>query len=130
MKSSVFKSTGEKNRDFIIVNIIVHVFAITHALVCFILRSNGVDDGIFLTILTLLMIIILINFFNGTIDVFVSLSLLSLLAGFYIGTKGADVIAILIPENEVITHVLATFAVTEILGWMVFFILRKRLVRK
>jgi hypothetical protein len=76
------------------------------------------------------MIIILINFFNGTIDVFVSLSLLSLLAGFYIGTKGADVIAILIPENEVITHVLATLAVTEILGWMVFFILRKRLVRK
>ena len=73
MKPSVFKSTGEKNRDLKIVNIIVHLFAITHALVCFILLSYGIDDGIFLTILTLLMIIILINFFNGTTDVFVSL---------------------------------------------------------
>ena len=130
MKPSIFKSTGEKRRDFKIVNVIIHLFAITHALVCFLLRSNGVDDGIFLTVLTLLMIIILINFFNGTTDVFVSLSLLSLLAGFYIGTKGADLIAFLIPDNEVITHVLATFTVTEVLGWMVFFILRKRLTRK
>ncbi len=130
MKSSVFKSSGDKSSDLIFVNLVVHLFAATHALVCMYLRLKGIDDGIFLTILTLLMIILLINFFNGTTDVFVSLSLLSLLAGFYLGTKGADLFALAFPNSPVLTHVLATIAVTEVLGWMVFFILRKRLIKR
>ncbi|GAB1375166.1 hypothetical protein MASR1M46_20640 [Bacteroidales bacterium] len=128
MKSSILKSNGDKRRDILFVHLTIHLFALIHSFLCFILRLNNIDDGIFLTILTLLMILTLINFFNGTTDVFVSLSLLSLLAGFYLGTKGADLIGLIIPNSQILTHVLATFLVTEFLGWLVFFVLRKRII--
>lgn len=130
MKPSIFKTNGDTKRVLQFVNVTIHLFALVHALLCFILRSYNIDDGIFLTILTLLMIITLINYFNGTTDIFVSLSLLSLLAGFYLGTKGAGLLEYILPNNQILTHVLATFLVTELLGWMVFFVLRKRLLKK
>jgi hypothetical protein len=130
MKTSVFKTNGEKGRDLQFVNFTVHLFAFIHATVCFLLRYYNLDDGLFLTILTLAMIILLINFFNGTTDVFLSLSLLSILAGFYLGTKGADLISLVIPDFPILTHVFATIIVTEFLGWMVYFILRKGLKKR
>ena len=126
MKTSVFKTNGNVKRDLRFLYITINLFAFIHAAVCFILLSLNLDDGLFLTILTIAMIVILIYFFNGTTDVFLSLSLLSILAGFYMGTKGADLIYILLPGYSILTHVIATIVVTEILGWSVYFILRKR----
>ncbi len=125
MKTSVFRTNGDKKRDIKIVNILIHFFALVHATACYILLTNSLPDGLFLTILTIIMIILLINFFNGTTEVFVSLSLLACLAGFYLGTKGALLIGYFI-NNTIFTHVIATALVTEIVGWLVFLILYKK----
>lgn len=127
MKTSVFKTNGDVKRDLRFLNITISLFALIHALVCYVLRSMSIDDGLFLTILTIGMIVILINFFNGTVDVFLSLSLLSILAGFYLGTKGADLVYLVLPDFPILTHVIATIMVTVFLGWAVYFILRKRI---
>lgn len=130
MNFSVFKTSGVIKKDLIFVNFLIHSFAVVHALVCFLLRSAGINDGLSLTILTILMIVLLINYFNGTTDVFLSLSLLSCLAGFYLGTKGAILLGKFLPDNLLLTHMIATFLITEILGWLVYFILRRRSKRK
>lgn len=126
IKHIISKSEGDKKKDFIYVNSIIHGFAIVHAAACFSLLSAGLSDGLILTVLTIIMIVLLINYFNGTTDVFLSLSVLSCLAGFYLGTAGAKLIDEVI-GNNVLTHVIATVLVTEILGWLVFLILRKRM---
>lgn len=130
MDLTFFKTSGVLKKDLVFVNFLIHFFAIIHALVCFLLRFYGYDDGLVLTILTISMIVILINYFSGATDVFLSLSLLSCLAGFYLGTKGATLLGILLPNNPLLTHVIATFLVTETLGWLVYFILRRRSKRK
>lgn len=129
LKRIISKSEGDKRKDFIYVNSIIHGFALVHAVACFSLLTAGLSDGLILTVLTIIMIVLLINYFNGTTDVFLSLSVLSCLAGFYIGTAGASIIAEII-DNNVLTHVIATILVTEILGWLVFLILRKRMTNK
>lgn len=125
MADTLFKSDGNRSRDFKIVSVIVHLFALLHALVCHILRSGALDDGWALTILTIIMVVLIINFFKGTTDVFLSLLVISSLAGFYLGTNGAVLISYIIPYSPVLTHVISTFAVTEILGWLVYFSVRK-----
>jgi hypothetical protein len=130
MDLAFFKTSGILKKDLIFVNILIHTFAVVHALACFLLRFYGFDDGLALTILTIAMIVLLINYFSGATDVFLSLSLLSCLAGFYLGTKGAILLGYLLPNNPLLTHIIATFLVTESLGWLVYFILRRRSKRR
>jgi len=130
MDLTFFKTSGVLKKDLIFVNFLIHSFAIIHALACFLLRYYDHDDGLTLTILTIFMIVLLINYFSGATDLFLSLSLLSCLAGFYLGTKGAVLLGYLLPDNPLLTHIIATFLVTETLGWLVYFILRRRSKRK
>ncbi len=129
MKRSAFKTDGDKRRDFIFVSLVIHIMATLHSISCFLLRVFDKDDGLVLTILTITMVVLLISYFKGTTDVFLSLLLISCLAGFYLGTNGAYLISLIIPDYPVLTHVIATFIVTEILGWLVFIIVRRPLKR-
>ncbi|MFA6335554.1 MAG: hypothetical protein WCX48_08370, partial [Bacteroidales bacterium] len=62
MNLSVFKTSGVLKKDLIFVNLLIHTFALIHALVCFLLRNARLDDGLALTILTIFMIVLLINY--------------------------------------------------------------------
>lgn len=129
MKPLTFKTDGDKQRDFIFVSIVIHTLASLHSLSCFLLRTFEKDDALVLTILTITMVVLIISFFKGTTDVFLSLLLISCLAGFYLGTNGAYLISLIIPDFPVLTHVIATFIVTETLGWLVYIIMRRPLKR-
>lgn len=122
--STFFKTDGKKSRDLKYAAIIINILALIHAITCFLLRYYNISDGLFLTTLTILMIALLVSFFKGTTEIFLALALLSCLAGFYMGTIGAEVIENSI-NNDLMAHVITTVVITEILGWLVFVILKK-----
>ncbi len=125
MKQSFFKSDGNKSRDFKFVSVVVHIFAIAHALSCYLFRLGGLSDAYILSVLTVSMVVIIILFFKVSLDVLVSLLLISSLAGFYLGTHGAVLIQSFFSVSVISSHIITTFFVTEIIGWLVFIIVRK-----
>lgn len=125
MKQSFFKSDGNKSRDIKFVSVIVHIFALAHALSCYLFRINEISDAYALSVLTVSMVVIIILFFKVSLDVLVSLLLISSLAGFYLGTHGAVLVQSILSVNILWSHIITTFIVTELLGWLVFIIVRK-----
>ena len=86
----IFKRTGNGKRDFGKANLIIFLFALAHALLCYLLHDTSVGDGLFLTILTIAMVFCLIRFYGSPLDVFLGLAFLSCFAGFYFGTSVGD----------------------------------------
>ncbi|NLA16190.1 MAG: hypothetical protein GX877_06620 [Bacteroidales bacterium] len=108
------------------VHLIIHGFAVAHALACFLLHDTVFGDTFLLTCLTIAMVVILIRVFNGPVEVIVGLLLLSSFAGFFLGTNGARWIQTLFPKlKNILSNVLTTTLVTEIIGWSVFFVVRR-----
>ncbi len=106
---------------------IIHGFALAHALTCFFLQGTSMGDAILLTCLTIAMVVMLVLFYGGPLDVMVGLLLLACLSGFYLGTKGAGWIQRLFPEmGALYTHVLTTALVTEVLGWSLYYVIRRK----
>jgi len=110
-------------------HLIIHLFALAHALACLFLYNTAIGDAVVLTCLTIAMGVTLVRFYNGPVEVLVGLLLLSSFAGFFLGTNGAILIQRIFPEmEEVYTHVLTTTLVTEFLGWVLFFVLKRKKV--
>lgn len=107
-------------------NLIIHSFAIAHALTVILLRQFEIADEIPLTILTVTMIIAVGRVYNFPLDISAALALLFCFAGFYMGTKGADILA-LINNGQFLPYanIICTVIVTEILGWATVLITRK-----
>ena len=124
LNTGFFKTDGSKKRDLLYAAFIINLLAIIHAITCLTLRYYNISDGLFLTILTILMIALLVQFFKGTTEIFLALALLSCLSGFYMGTIGADLISKFI-NNDLLAHVFTTILITEIIGWLIFVILKK-----
>lgn len=109
------------------INMIIHGFALAHAVVTVLFHALGLGNDIPLTILTILMIIIVARMNDFPLDISAALALICCFAGFYLGTKGADIIAGLFDHKlESIANIITTFLVTEILGWTTYIIVRKR----
>lgn len=107
-------------------NLIIHSFAIAHAITVIFLRQIDIADDIPLTILTVAMIIAVGRVYNFPLDVSAALALLFCFAGFYMGTKGAEIIALI--NNGLLipyANIICTVIVTEILGWTTALITRK-----
>lgn len=107
-------------------NLIIHSFAIAHAITVIFLRQIDIADDIPLTILTVAMIIAVGRVYNFPLDVSAALALLFCFAGFYMGTKGAKIIALI--NNGLLipyANIICTVIVTEILGWTTALITRK-----
>lgn len=110
----------------LITNIIIHCFAVAHALAVILLKYFRVPDEIVLTLLTLCMIVWITRIYNFPIDVAAIIALLSCFAGFFLGIKGAELISLLFGDYILnYSNVITTFCVTEILGWTTYFIVRK-----
>lgn len=108
-------------------HLIIHGFALAHALTIILFGMMGLGDDIPLTILTILMIILIARRYDFPLDISAALALVCCFAGFYLGTKGADIIGNLFDHKlESTANVISTLLVTEILGWLTYFIVRKR----
>jgi hypothetical protein len=108
------------------INLSIHGFALAHAITSLLLYSTKMGDSIPLTILTIAMIVIVARLYDYPLDVTAILALLSCFAGFYIGTVGAKFIAGYSTFLDQYVHQVTTFAVTELLGWATFFIVKKK----
>lgn len=97
---------------------IIHIFALLHAVVALVCRLAGVDDELFLTILTMAMSLIICLKQGLKIEFTVSIVIVVNLIGFLVGTRGADILQSFI-TSEYIVHPLTTLITTEILGWCI-----------
>lgn len=104
-------------------NLTIHLFALAHAITVILFRRYSIPDDIPLTILTLVMVVGVGRIYRFPIDISAALALLLCFAGFYMGTKGAEMIACLADGALVpYANVICTVVVTEILGWATVFI--------
>lgn len=125
--SGFFKKGEDPKKNFGKANLIVLFFVLAHAITCYFLHGTSVGDGIFLTILTIMMVYALIRFYKVPFDVFLGLAFLACFAGFYIGTEGAKLLVKWLPslEGGVWINVIMTSAVTELLGLIIALLIRK-----
>lgn len=109
------------------VNIVIHGFAAAHLVCVLIARSLGFSDDIILSLLTIAMVIIITRIYNMPLEVTAVITLLALFAGFYIGTKGADLVASVRGGSpSMVDNALVSFGVTEILGWATYLLSRRK----
>lgn len=108
-------------------HLIIHAFALAHALACFFLHNSSLGDSVVLSCLTIAMVITVVRFHGGPIGTLLGLLLLSCMAGFYLGNNGAIWIGQLFPAMPLLyTHVITTALVTEVLGWSLYFVVKKK----
>lgn len=104
-------------------NLIVHLFALAHALSVYLLRYFDLSDELFLSLLTITMIVLVTHNYGFPLEVSAALSVLCCFAGFYMGTIGGKLLASSgVAFVAQFANEITTFCVTEILGWMTIFI--------
>ncbi len=111
-------------RRIIRINLIIHLFALAHALAALSLRLMGWSDEILLTILTVIMIFMITDVYRLTIDISAGIALVCCFAGFFFGTYCIDLFVQNI-GNIAGINIYATIIITEILGWITYFFAHK-----
>lgn len=107
-------------------HVVVHGFALAHAITAMsIISIYHTDPGIILSILTITMLIILARVNDYPLDVTMALTLICCLAGFFLGTIGAEIIVKIFPVSAMTAQVITTVLVTEMLGWITYIIVRR-----
>jgi uncharacterized protein (DUF697 family) len=120
-----FKKTDNSISNFKKANFIVFLFVIAHAVSCYFSHDTDFGDSLILTILTIAMVYSLIRFYGIPFDIFLGIAFLSCFAGFYLGTQGAKLLTVWAPELGVWINVIMTSVVTEVLGLIIIFLVRK-----
>lgn len=107
-----------KNNTTLKTHLLIHLFAIAHALVVVCFAALEWSDEVPLTFLTILMIVMVARAYGFPLDLSAVMALLFCFAGFFMGTKGGELLR---PFTAVYGHalsnVICTLLVTEILGW-------------
>lgn len=103
--------------------IIIHGFALLHASTALLLRLFLVPDEIFLTMLTIAMVVYVSRIWKAPLYVGLSLAMIGSFMGYYIGTSGAD---LLYAGLGIFRNSLMTLMITETIGWVVYLVVRKR----
>lgn len=99
--------------------IIIHVFALLHVITALICRSAGILDEIWLTMLTIAMVVLIGIRMNAKVELLVASVIVTNLLGFLLGTYGAKVL-MLVSGSELFIHSLSTFLTTEAVGWGIY----------
>lgn len=97
---------------------IIHIFALLHAVVALACRFFGIEDELFLTILTMAMSLIICMKQGLKIEFTAALVIIVNIIGFLLGTFGARVLQSFV-HSEYAVHSLSTLITTEILGWCI-----------
>ena len=98
----------------------IHGFAVAHAIAAAALAQSLIGDEIVLTMLTTAMIIAVAKMNGVDWDAGSALAFVGCFAGFYLGTRGAAFIVKWIPFAGNAANATATFGTTEILGWATY----------
>jgi len=104
---------------------IIHGFAVTHAATAALLSQTMVGDEAALTALTIAMIICIARINKRSWDVGDALSILGVLAGWYLGTRGALLLIKWMPVLGNTVNAVTTFGVTELIGWTTFLLVKE-----
>ena len=97
---------------------IIHIFAFLHACVALLCHFAGLDDELFLTILTMLMTLLICRKEKMNIELTAACIIIVNIIGYLIGNLGADILRQIISEPSLVPAV-STMLTTEILGWCV-----------
>ena len=97
---------------------IIHAFALMHAAVALLCRLAGIDDELFLTILTMALSLIICLRQGLKVEFTAAVVIIVNIIGYLLGTLGANVLGSFIRSDYVI-HSLSTLITTEILGWCI-----------
>ncbi len=97
---------------------IIHLFAALHAAVVFLCRSNGVDDELLLTVLTMVLAIIICRKKGLTIEFTAAIIIVVNILGYLLGNIGANLLRTFMTTGYA-ANALSTAATTEILGWSI-----------
>ncbi len=100
---------------------IVHIFAALHAVVTILCRAAGIGDELFLTILTMTMIILVCLRKNLNLEFSAVIIIVINVIGYILGTAGANLIGVFF-ESDLAIHAISTALTTELLGWGTIFI--------
>lgn len=104
---------------------IIHLFAAAHALIATMSRVVNYVDDLPLTVLTIALIVIIALRHRLHAEMIAILTLVGTFAGYLIGTYGATLIALVVP-NPILSSALSTMLYTELLGWGVYAFARLR----
>lgn len=104
---------------------LIHGFAVTHAAAAALLLQTLVGDAVVLTGLTVAMIVSIARANNRSWGVGDALSVVSVLAGCYLGTRGAVLLVKWIPGIGNAANAVTTFGVTELLGWIAYLLVKE-----
>ncbi|MCI1780174.1 MAG: hypothetical protein LKI53_09505 [Bacteroidales bacterium] len=111
--------------------IIINVFAILHAVTTYLLHMAEISDDLALSILTITMLYLIARLYYFPADVTAAIILIFCFAGFFLGTQGAKIL--MASGSEFIIkydHSISTFAVSQLLGWtMLFIVTRIRIIK-
>lgn len=102
---------------------IIHIFAILHAMVALGCRLTGVNDQLFLTVLTMALSLIICMRMGLKIEFTAAIVITVNILGFLLGTLGANVLQSFI-HSEYAVHCISTAVTTEILAWSIVSITR------
>ena len=97
---------------------LIHGFALLHVAVTMLCTVMGIRDSLFLTALTMALAGIICFRENLTVEITVTALLLVNIVGFVLGNTGAQVLLEFLPP--IWQHAVATFVVTEVLGWSLY----------
>ncbi len=103
----------------------IHGFAVAHALTAALLAQTLVGDEAALTALTIAMIIAVAKMNGADWDTGMALSFLGISIGGYVGIRGATFLVKWIPGIGNAANALSTLATTEVLGWATYLFIKK-----
>ena len=97
---------------------IIHIFALLHAAVALACRLAGVGDELFLTILTMAMLLAVCYKKQISIEFTAALIIAGNIIGYLMGTVGASILEHIF-KSPLLIHALSTAVTTEVLGWSI-----------
>lgn len=104
---------------------IIHGFAVAHTAAAALLSQTMVGDEAVLTALTISMIVCIARANNRSWGAGEALSVIGVLAGWYLGTRGALFLIKWIPAIGNTANAVTTFGVTELLGWTTYILVKE-----
>lgn len=113
------------DRKLVIVNVLIHGFAVAHGVTAAALSQTMGGDDAALTILTITMMVSISRVYNRPWGVGEGLAVLGCFAGFYVGTRGALFLVKWVPGIGNAANAITTMVITETLGWATYAIVKE-----
>lgn len=95
---------------------VIHIFALLHAAVTILCLEAGIGDELFLTVLTMAMILLVCLKKNLNLEFTAGIIIIINVTGYLLGTAGANLIGMIF-SSDLAVHAISTAFTTELLGW-------------